>query len=79
MAKKYNGGPAFPVPGYKFIDEQHFTQHVKAQAGMSLRDHFASLAMQARLDNPDWLCSDERTATDAYAMADAMLSAREAS
>ncbi len=79
MSKKNNGGPAFPVPGYKYIDEQHFTRHVKAQPGMSMRDHFAALAMQARLSNPDWLCSDERTASDSYAIADAMLRAREAS
>ncbi|EMD5647431.1 hypothetical protein VRM73_004648 [Enterobacter hormaechei] len=47
--------------------------------GMTLRDYFAAMAMQGRLANPDWLCSDDRTATEAYQIADAMLRAREAS
>lgn len=47
--------------------------------GMTLRDYFAAKAMQGRLANPDWLCSDDRTATEAYQIADAMLRAREAS
>lgn len=46
---------------------------------MTLRDYFAAKAMQGRLANPDWLCSDDRTATEAYQIADAMLRAREAS
>lgn len=47
--------------------------------GMTLRDYFAAKAMQGRLANPDWLCSDDRTATEAYQIADAMLRAREES
>ena len=47
--------------------------------GMTLRDYFAAKAMQGRLANPDWLCSDDRTAKEAYQIADAMLRAREAS
>lgn len=47
--------------------------------GMTLRDYFAAKAMQGRLANPDWLCSDDRTATEAYQIADAMLRARKAS
>ncbi|EMA4504037.1 hypothetical protein ACEH19_003260 [Enterobacter hormaechei] len=47
--------------------------------GMTLRDYFAAKAMQARLSNPQWIASDERTALDAYQVADAMLRAREAS
>ncbi|HDS4423412.1 TPA: hypothetical protein QHX13_004578 [Enterobacter cloacae] len=46
---------------------------------MTLRDYFAAKAMQARLSNPQWIASDERTALDAYQVADAMLRAREAS
>lgn len=45
---------------------------------MTLRDYFAAKAMQGRLANPDWLASDERTAADAYQIADEMLKAREA-
>ncbi|AWV78407.1 hypothetical protein GD426_07205 [Enterobacter hormaechei] len=47
--------------------------------GLTLRDYFAAKAMQGRLANPDWLCSDDRTATEAYQIADAMLRARGAS
>ncbi|KAA0554450.1 hypothetical protein F0327_09630 [Citrobacter braakii] len=87
MSKKNNGGPSFPVPGYKYIDEQHFTRHVKAQPGMSMRDHFAAKAMAAIVrrwdghsfgggpDSPQY----KELAEDAYFIADAMLRAREAS
>ena len=61
-----NGGPAFPTGVYTV-------------EGMTLRDYFAAKAMQGRLANPDWLCSDDRTATEAYQIADEMLRAREAS
>jgi hypothetical protein len=43
--------------------------------GMSLRDYFAAQAMQALIDN-DGLFSE--IPTQAYALADAMLKAREA-
>ncbi|MCD9243349.1 hypothetical protein [Escherichia coli] len=52
---------------------------VRDTGGMTLRDYFAAKAMQGKLSNPDWLASDERTATEAYEIADAMLRAREAS
>ncbi len=76
MSKENHGGPAFPhirkpvAPGV----EEDITS-----GGMSLRDYFAAKAMQGRLANPDWLCSDDRTATEAYQIADAMLRARGAS
>lgn len=76
MRKENHGGPAFPhirkpvAPG---------VEEVITSGGMSLRDYFAAKAMQSRLSNPDWLCSDDRTATEAYQIADAMLRAREAS
>lgn len=71
-----DGGPAFP---------HSFSSHSCGGAGggggyssggMTLRDYFAAMAMQGRLANPDWLCSDDRTATEAYQIADAMLEAR---
>ena len=50
------------------------------QGNMTLRDHFAGLAMQAMLASP--LCPDEfdceYKAQTAYVMADEMLKAREA-
>ena len=45
------------------------------QKGMTLRDYFAAKAMQALIDN-DGLFSE--IPTQAYAIADAMLKAREA-
>ena len=65
-----NGGPAFPLqsigpdfaPGY---------------AGMTLRDYFAAKAMQGMLADSEAGGSVEDFARNAYAMADAMLAARE--
>lgn len=73
---KHTGGPAFPT------DNAHqngpSTFHYE---GMTLRDYFAAKAMQVELaqckEFPDenWR---HGIALDAYAMADAMLAAREA-
>ncbi|CAM7712442.1 hypothetical protein [Citrobacter portucalensis] len=67
-------GPAFPELGNVGCNSDW-----QSESGMTLRDYFAAKAMQGRLANPDWLCSDDRTATEAYQIADAMLRAREAS
>lgn len=72
MSKKNDGGPAFPHDG-----QANYT------GGMSLRDYFAAKAMQG------WLASFSgengwpgkhllSMASDFYAMADAMLEARNA-
>ena len=60
------GGPAFPFA---------FTDEARVSDGMTLRDYFAAKAMQALIDN-DGLFSE--IPTQAYALADAMLKAREA-
>jgi hypothetical protein len=77
---KNTGGPAFPRP------ENY------GAPGMTLRDHFAGLAMQGHWASQteescslDWMCSNPELADGqlrivaklAYAMADAMLIARE--
>ena len=59
-----NNPPAFPIVGQWGVTEQ----------GMLLRDYFAAKAMQALIDN-DGLFSE--IPTQAYALADAMLAARE--
>lgn len=69
MSKKNNGGPAFPEPVMDFSQYR----------GMTLRDYFAAKFMQGVCANPDKLYDDEPLAKEAYAMADAMLRAREAS
>ena len=60
------GGPAFPAPA----GVQHITEQ-----GMTLRDWMAGMAMQALVKTNYF----DSTAEMAYAMADAMLKAREAS
>ena len=80
MAEKYGEHPAFPVVSDEF---GHFS-------GMSLRDYFAGQELSAYRDSPNgilgklwgylWLgppLSYEETAEDCYAMADAMLEARD--
>jgi hypothetical protein len=56
---------AFPISGSQYSHTY----------GMTLRDYFAAKAMQALIDN-DGLFSE--IPTQAYALADAMLKAREA-
>ena len=65
------GGPAFPTSA----DNGHSTN----QDGMTLRDYFAAKAMQSINSRPDYDdVPAEFIAQDAYALADAMLKAREA-
>lgn len=80
------GGPAFPYVLVNNSSETMNTFGIELApgktanfSGMTMRDYFAAKAMQGRLANPDWLCSDDRTATEAYQIADAMLRARGAS
>lgn len=65
---KQTGGPAFPNTA--------FTSSRNEQQGMTLRDYFAAKAMQGLLASTK---TDDGAmiARDSYAMADAMLKARE--
>ncbi len=67
-----DGGPAFPVPGLQ--NDEDFN-------GMSLRDHFAGLAMQGDVasmpTHQDPAALAEIIASRAYMVADAMLKARQ--
>lgn len=58
------GGSAYP-------HENHLSHR-----GMSLRDYFAAKAMQAILSDPDYVQEDRKLAEASYAIADAMLEAR---
>ena len=84
--KKNDGGPAFPMHG-KTGDTT-----VVHQQGMSIRDYFAAKAMQGIMSQPDGATHESERdgpfdewqakemfvyAKSAYAMADAMLKARE--
>lgn len=71
-----DGGPAFPVP-----------DGAESMPGMTLRDHFAGMAMAAMIGaypaqaidtgEGGLLFDNEAIAYDAYEVADAMLKARE--
>jgi hypothetical protein len=67
MSNTNTGGPAFP----------HSLQGHPIELGMTLRDYFAAKAMQGLLAG-DRNYPKEKFATIAYALADAMLKAREA-
>ncbi|MDI3146449.1 hypothetical protein, partial [Enterobacter hormaechei] len=64
------GGPAFPQSGVCTPEINSWDSEDFGGRGLTLRDYFAAKAMQGRLANPDWLCSDDRTATEAYQIAD---------
>jgi hypothetical protein len=71
-----DGGPAFPQHGFDTVAER-FT----SQGGMTLRDYFAGLALMGVMasrnpTSPRFYPEDD--AAYVYAVADAMLKAREA-
>jgi hypothetical protein len=72
------GGPAFPhTVEYKGADCGGVVPH----GGMTLRDYFASKAMQGILTatlTPNTVWSQDEAAETAYNVADAMLKARQA-
>ena len=74
-----NNPPAFPGKQKALLIKSEHSDIAKEyeidQNGMTLRDYFAAKAMQALIDN-DGLFSE--IPTHAYALADAMLKAREA-
>ena len=75
MSNTNTGGPAFARPA----SEAHQHGMHAAQQGMTLRDYFAAKAMQSMNGRSDYADTPaEAIALDAYALADAMLKAREA-
>ena len=81
MKTKTDGGPAFPVADW---DHQTFQPRTieetrRLLSGMTLRDYFAAKAMQGIIigNGADECALGLGAAKDAYAMADAMLAARE--
>jgi hypothetical protein len=69
MSNTNTGGPAFP---------SHGSMGEVAHEGMTLRDYFAAKAMQGLLAGTLKSSDTSLIARDCYAMADAMLKAREA-
>lgn len=72
MSANNNGGPAFPIVG---------THEQVLEIGMTLRDYFAAKAMRLYFlgeDSASLSGDPKQIAAWSYAMADAMLKAREA-
>jgi hypothetical protein len=67
-----DGGPAFPVKGMPIDPDTYLNR-----PGMTLRDYFAAAAMQGMLSDSEREGTWSEFAEDAYAVADAMLKARE--
>jgi lysozyme family protein len=68
---KNTGGAAFPIEGFNGWGEP--------ELGMTLRDYFAAKAMHRYMDNEVWHTNTYKAAAESsYALADAMLKAREA-
>jgi len=63
-----DGGPAFPAQDWQAKGNHH--------PGMTLRDYLAAAALQGM--NLNFELTAKTYATDAYAIADAMIKAREA-
>jgi hypothetical protein len=71
----YDGGPAFPRPASEYTASGTLpdgNDAIQAQAGMSLRDWFAGMALQGLIGAQEY----EKIAKHCYYIADAMLSAR---
>ena len=78
MNNKETGGPAFPV--HPDMAAQLGCVPSQSDAGMSLRDYFASKALTVYWSGPDALEASndiDAIAGWCYCMADAMLKARE--
>jgi hypothetical protein len=79
MQEKYDGDSAFPRAGNEWSEMEWV--EAPAKQGMTLRDYFAAKAMQGMFasDTSDWNEEGnwEDRAQAAYAVADAMLEARE--
>ena len=78
MRKGDNGGPAFPVRGFKQRSTAGFEGKVQGQLrhGMSLRDYFAGQALTGLLWADNSATDPEvapEVARDAYLLADAMI------
>jgi hypothetical protein len=74
MSDTNTGGPAFPTNEQRFPDGE---MNQEATYGMTLRDYFAAKAMQSVIARGDDT-NRPGMAEWSYAMADAMLKAREA-
>jgi hypothetical protein len=75
MSNTNTGGPAFPCDPFAASEPKNVAEAKRLAEGMTLRDYFAAKAMQGLMDAAMPM---PEIADAAYAMADAMLKAREA-
>lgn len=81
MSKIDDGGPAFPVADPMELRPGTVIEMERLAKGMSLRDYFATKALQGAIHHRGFATvHDGRAldAKDAYAYADAMIAARSA-
>ena len=71
-----NGGPAFPVSALVYNEDDKDPTTI-IHDGMTLRDYFAAKAMQALISIGAYSSEYDTDAQESYAIADAMLKARE--
>ncbi len=71
---KNDGGPAYPMISWKTPDGMVTMQHSE---GMTLRDWFAGQALAGMTTRQSFHAIEDAAATQAYAMADAMISERD--
>ena len=73
------GGPAFPLPDPFVMAPGNENNMRQIAVGMTLRDYFATNAMQGICAHPDtWGLMLPQIAAHSYEIADAMLKARSA-
>lgn len=76
MSNTNTGGPAFPE--VRIISGDNYNAPTKVYyGGMTLRDYFAAKAMQGMLAGKLKTVNMQIISTECYAMADAMLKARQ--
>lgn len=82
MTTQPNNPPAFPRTGFGFYGDSHSSKYADTspQDGMTLRDYFAAAALPPILlgkYGEQAQSNDDSAAAWAYALADAMLRARQ--
>jgi len=78
MTAQCDGGPAYPLVYQSIVKEGGNIDTTYAATGLSVRDHFAAMAMQGFLGttNAGIPVDADKLAIASFAIADAMLRAR---
>jgi len=57
------------------VHQIYVAQRTYVASGLTIRQHFAAMAMQGMISHPGWQCDVNLTATDAVLAADALIKA----